>query len=75
MDFYCAKAGLVIELDGSQHYTEEMKATDRKREEDLHTFGLDILRFSNADIDRYFDSVCQMIDQTIQLRLKEGTKL
>ena len=31
VDFYCAQARLVIELDGSQHYTEQGKAYDADR--------------------------------------------
>ena len=31
VDFYCAKAKLVIELDGSGHYTEEGKQYDKER--------------------------------------------
>ena len=31
-DFYCAEAKLVIELDGSGHYTEEGKQCDEERD-------------------------------------------
>lgn len=31
VDFYCHSAKLVIELDGSQHYTEEGLANDEER--------------------------------------------
>lgn len=36
VDFYCADARLVIELDGSQHYTEQGKAYDEERSAILH---------------------------------------
>ena len=52
-DFYCAKAHLVIELDGSQHYTEEGKSRDAAREEAIKTLDLEVLRFSNLDIDNH----------------------
>jgi len=64
-DFYCAKAHLVIELDGSQHYTKEGLEYDLAREEVLKTLDIDVLRFSNLDIDNNFDGVCQSIDQTV----------
>ena len=64
-DFYCAKAHLVIELDGSQHYDDENIARDAKREEALRKLNLEILRFSNLDIDRNFPGVCEQINQTI----------
>ena len=31
VDFYCAEAKLVIELDGSQHYSDGGQQTDKKR--------------------------------------------
>ena len=45
VDFFCAQAGLVIELDGGQHYSEEGRAKDEKRDRDLKNQGLQILRF------------------------------
>ena len=69
-DFYCHKARLVIELDGSQHYTPQGKTYDRARTEVLHRYGLQVLRFSNSDVDDRFDSVCRMIDKTIQDRVE-----
>jgi len=67
-DFYCAKANLVIELDGSQHYTREGMAYDLAREKALKSLGLDVLRFSNLDIDENFEGVCQSIDRAVRCR-------
>ena len=39
-DFYCAKAGLVVELDGSQHYEEKQKEIDEKRTEYLRKYQI-----------------------------------
>ena len=36
-DFYCAKARLVIELDGALHYTPEQQQTDSLRTEFFRT--------------------------------------
>ena len=69
-DFYCHQARLVIELDGSQHYTEQGKAYDEARTEILERYGLYVLRFSNKDIDEKFEGVCYMIDKTIKERIK-----
>jgi very-short-patch-repair endonuclease len=60
-DFYCAKAKLVIELDGSQHYTEDVRY-DEKRTKILEAYGLKVIRFYNGDVDRNFLGVCQIID-------------
>ena len=70
VDFYCASAGLGIELDGSQHYESQGIAYDSERSAFLSSLGLDVLRFSNRDIDRDFSGVCTQIDLTIQKRLK-----
>ena len=37
-DFYCAKANLVIELDGSHHYEDEGLVNDEKRTEYLEQY-------------------------------------
>ena len=61
VDFYCHKAKLVIELDGSQHYEQQGKAADAERDAYLREQGLTVLRYSNADVNRRFDSVCEDI--------------
>ena len=61
VDFYCAKAKLVIELDGSQHYEPEGQSQDQARDECLRARGLTILRFANADVNRNFTGVCEEI--------------
>ena len=58
VDFYCASAKLVIELDGSQHYEEEGAASDRERDLALRQLGITVVRYSNDDINRNFDGVC-----------------
>ena len=63
VDFYCYKARLVVELDGSQHYEPEKEQADIKRTEYLESKGLRVLRFSNADVTRNFSAVCEMIDR------------
>ena len=65
-DFYCHKARLVIEIDGSQHYTDEGKTYDDVRTEVLGRYGLHVIRFSNKDIDEKFEGVCLVIDKTIK---------
>ena len=69
VDFYCAGAKLVVELDGSQHYEPEAKQRDAERDQYLSNLGLTVLRFGNADVDRYFEGVCATIDRTVQERL------
>ena len=70
VDFYCSKAKLVIEIDGSQHYTDEGKSYDELRTEIINKFGVDVIRFSNYDIDKNFEGVCEKIDEILNERLK-----
>ena len=69
VDFYCHQARLVIEVDGAQHYTGEGKEHDKARTEVLECYGVEVIRFSNSEIDNRFDNVCQMIDKVIQERM------
>ena len=66
VDFYCAKIGLVIELDGGGHYTTEQEAKDRLRTKDLEGMKLTIVRIGNLDIDRNFSGVCEAIDMAVK---------
>ena len=66
VDFYCHQAKLVVELDGSQHYTPEEKQYDEKRTTYLQSQGLQIIRFSNLDVLRRFESVCAEIDRIVK---------
>ena len=71
VDFYCAEARLVIELDGSQHYTEQGKAYDEERSSIMEGYGVEVLRFTNLEVDREFDAVCERIDARIKQRTAE----
>lgn len=69
VDFYCASAKLVIEVDGSQHYDEEGLRYDAARTAFLESLGLSVVRYSNADICVRFQEVCESIDDLIRLRM------
>ena len=78
-DFYCDKARLVIELDGSQHYLPEAMQYDADRTAALEARQLEVLRFTNRDIEQHFPSVCHLIEATVNARIlqleqeKEGS--
>lgn len=72
VDFYCNSAGLVIELDGSQHFSEEGLLYDEERSRILENYGLFILRFTNTDVDKNFDGVCARVEETVKRRISEG---
>lgn len=75
VDFYCPKAKLVIELDGSQHFEEEIILYDTKRTEFFECFGLEVIRFTNSDINKDFDNVCSAIFEEVERRLNFFDKL
>ena len=65
-DFYCAKARLIIELDGGGHFTPEQRDADAVRTNALEAMDLTVLRISNLDVDRNFRGVCEAIDLAVQ---------
>lgn len=57
-------------MDGSQHCEPQGMAYDEERSVFLSALGLEVLRFSNRDIDRDFRCVCEQIDISIQKRMQ-----
>ncbi len=68
VDFYCAAAKLVVELDGGQHYEDDGRQYDAARDAYLRSQGLRVLRIPNGDMTRSFEAVCAMIDRAAQDR-------
>lgn len=67
VDFYCAKAKLAIELDGSGHY-EYSEKYDKERDRVLERYGIKVLRIPNHEVDRNLSGVCDTIDAEIKKR-------
>ncbi|WP_109077943.1 endonuclease domain-containing protein [Aggregatibacter kilianii] len=61
VDFYCAKAMLIIELDGSQHYEPEYQEKDALRDAELASLGFTVMRFSNDEVMLEIESVVEQI--------------
>ena len=71
-DFYCAKAKLIIELDGcSGHYTDEKRQYDEERTAFLEKYGLTVIRIPNTEIHKNFRGVCEYIDSLVQQSLSQ----
>ena len=66
VDFYCSKARLAIELDGSQHYEVKGVLKDRIRTEYIEKRNIMVIRFANTDIWENFSGVCQYIDLCVK---------
>ena len=70
-DFYSAKAKLVIELDGGEHYTENAKQHDEERTAFLESYGLAVIRIPNNEVNGNFQGVCDYIDLKIEQSLSQ----
>ena len=66
VDFYCASADLVVELDGSQHFEPEDAAKDSVRTQFLESLGLKVVRIPNNEISGNFSGVCEYIDLLVK---------
>ena len=75
VDFYCAKVGLVVELDGGGHYEQNQMAADAERTKALQDQNLTVIRICNLDIDKNFRGVCEYIDMVVQNSLPQSASL
>ena len=71
VDFYCASAKLVIELDVSGHYTKEGIEYDKQRTAFLEEYGLQVLRIPNTEINKNFRNICEYIDGVVKQSLSQ----
>ena len=74
VDFYCHKAKLIVEIDGSQHFSEQGMAYDNERTNILKEFDLEVIRFSNYDVNTNFEGVCVEIDRVVKRRISQKDK-
>jgi very-short-patch-repair endonuclease len=65
VDFYCRKGGLIIELDGGQHFDGESKEKDRIRDAFFKERGLRVLRFDNHQVLKNTEVVLGEILRTV----------
>jgi len=69
VDFYCAVAKLVIEIDGGQHFEEAHRRRDQKRDADLRASGLTVLRFDNLQVLKETEIVMEAIYRAVEQRI------
>ena len=60
-DFFCYEAKLVVEIDGSQHFSSDTMAYDAARTAYFHSLGIRVLRVDNGQVNRNFSGVCERI--------------
>jgi len=66
VDFFCPRAKLVIEVDGSQHFSDKITEYDRIRNEYLSSLGLRVLRFTNIDVLTHIEGIVESIIENIE---------
>ena len=71
VDFYIASKKLVIEIDGDQHGFLEQLQKDKKREEELSNWGINVIRYTNNDIRTNFDGVVEDLLRKLQLNFSD----
>ena len=71
VDFYCAKANLIVELDGSQHFEDENIEKDTQRTKFLEDYGLKLIRIPNNEVNNNFRGVCEYIDTIVKQSLSQ----
>ena len=73
-DFYCHERKLVIELDGSQHFTKEGKEKDVQRTRRLKELGIHVMRFDNRQVLTETEAVLAAIYRTLTPTLSQGER-
>ena len=66
-DFVCFEAGLVIELDGDQHGSDDSVAYDERRTLFLQKVGFDVIRFPNREVNNSLDNVLDAIAHHLKI--------
>lgn len=71
IDFYCAQAKLLIEVDGESHLEPEQISYDSARTEYLENLGYKLIRFTNDDVRYNIQAVAAAILQAVESRITE----
>ena len=70
IDFYCAEAKLLIEIDGESHLANEQMEYDQARTEHLEGLGYKVIRFTNNDVRYNINEVVSEIIRVVEKRLE-----
>jgi len=74
IDFYCAQAKLLIEIDGESHLKKGQQDYDQARTQYLEALGYKVLRLSNNDIRYNIQAVIAKIIEEVEARIKASEK-
>jgi len=65
VDFFCLDIGLVVEIDGGQHYEKDIAKKDEERSDELNNSGLAVIRYNNHEVFTNIEGVIESIGQTV----------
>ena len=68
LDFYCPEFKLAVELDGDSHFGDGAERRAVARQAYLESFGIQFMRFTNADVFRNLEEVLETIATGIASR-------
>ncbi len=66
VDFYCHELFLAVEVDGSSHFSDEVEAYDKKRQEKLEKLGVNFIRFGDREVKQRINIVIWALENKIQ---------
>ena len=73
LDFYCPKARVCVEVDGSQHAEQKGLIHDAERDKYLRDIGITVVRVSNHDVLMNTKGVLQMVFDVLNRRIEAET--
>ena len=72
LDFLAIEPKLVVELDGSQHYTPKSQVKDKMRDAYLESKGLTVLRYDSGAFIGNPNGILQDIAEHVEKKLSEN---
>ncbi len=77
VDFYCKNLMLAIEVDGLSHHHEDAFIKDNHRQAKLESFGITVIRFTEAEVKHDLLNVLRTIEATVidLIKSKNSIKL
>ena len=72
VDFYCAELMIAIEIDGDTHADQEQY--DKRRTENLNKYGVEVIRYTNAEVlnnlEGVYQNLCERISAIKSIKYK-----
>ena len=75
VDFYCPKFRLVVEIDGDSHSSLKAQAYDARRTAYFRLFGMEVIRFMNAEVGENPTAVVEAIYRCIETQIGDKANL